>query len=65
MPKKDKEEKKEGKNELGDLLSSLQEKFGEGAVMTLGEARMSRSYPPVRFRWTSRSAWEACPAEGS
>ena len=39
MPKKDKEEKKEGKNELGDLLSSLQEKFGEGAVMTLGEAR--------------------------
>ncbi len=29
----------EGKNDLEKLLGSLQEKFGEGAVMTLGEVR--------------------------
>lgn len=30
---------KENKNELNELLSTLQEKFGEGAIMRLGEAR--------------------------
>lgn len=35
-PKKTKEE---NKNELDGLLASLREKFGEGAIMTLGDAR--------------------------
>lgn len=30
---------KEAKDDFGDLLSNLREKFGEGAVMTLGEVR--------------------------
>lgn len=41
MPKKHKEEKhaaKSGKDGLNDLLASLQEKFGEGAIMKLGDA---------------------------
>lgn len=35
---KEKETKKSGKDELDSLLASLQEKFGEGAIMKLGEA---------------------------
>ncbi|MBI2036880.1 MAG: recombinase RecA [Candidatus Liptonbacteria bacterium] len=35
---KEKEVKKSGKEELDSLLASLQEKFGEGAIMKLGEA---------------------------
>jgi recombination protein RecA len=37
-PKK-KEDKKEEKSELNDLLATLRDKFGEGAVMKLGDAR--------------------------
>lgn len=37
--KKPADEPKKEKSELDELLSSLQEKFGEGAVMMLGEAR--------------------------
>lgn len=33
------EDKKEGKTDLDGLLSSLQEKFGEGAIMKLGDAK--------------------------
>jgi len=39
MPSKAPVPEKENKNELQDLLSSLQNKFGEGSVMTLGDAR--------------------------
>ena len=41
MPVEDKKKKKpiEDKNDLENLLSGLREKFGEGAIMTLGEAR--------------------------
>src|SRR3989344_963621 len=35
---KEKEVKKSGTEELYSLLASLQEKFGEGAIMKLGEA---------------------------
>lgn len=33
------EKEKENKNELQDLLTSLQDKFGEGSVMTLGDTK--------------------------
>jgi len=36
--KQSKEEKKDSKSDLNELLSTLQDKFGEGAIMTLGQA---------------------------
>ncbi|MFA6354681.1 MAG: recombinase RecA [Candidatus Paceibacterota bacterium] len=40
MPKKQaKDEKNQNKNQLEGLLASLREKFGDGAVMMLGDAR--------------------------
>src|SRR3989344_1906804 len=39
MPPKKSEEKSSAKSALDNLLSSLQEKFGEGAIMRLGEAK--------------------------
>ncbi|MEK9180026.1 MAG: recombinase RecA [Patescibacteria group bacterium] len=39
MPPKKSEEKQSAKDDIAGLLASLQEKFGEGAVMTLGDAK--------------------------
>ena len=39
MPPKKSEEKSSAKSDLDNLLSSLHEKFGEGAIMRLGEAK--------------------------
>jgi hypothetical protein len=52
---------------LEKTLDSLNKRFGEGAIMRLGDASTFKSNPspPVPSRWTSPSASAACRAAGS
>ena len=50
---------------LAAALAQIEKQFGKGSIMRMGDAdrrTTSRSSPPARSGWTSRSASAACRA---